>query len=119
VFSGDAPGTPLDLAPHLGRVVMLTGALDPKLGLSKAELVEVASPLLSFALKSMLTGDDPLRRRPPARPQGPALSRRKQFWRGREPEGPAHVVLMALRPPRTVRIFRGRLFASICPVVAP
>lgn len=58
VVAGEAPGTPLDLAPHLGRVVMLTGVLDPKTGLSKAELVEVASPLLSFALKTMLTGDD-------------------------------------------------------------
>lgn len=58
VLSGEAPGTPLDLGPHLGRVVMLTGAYDPKLGLTKAELVEVASPLLSFALKSLLTGDD-------------------------------------------------------------
>lgn len=58
VMSGDAPGTPLDLAPHLGRVVMLTGSYDPKAGLTKAELVEVASPLLSFALKTILTGDD-------------------------------------------------------------
>jgi hypothetical protein len=71
VLSGEAPGTPLDLAPHLGRVVMLTGAYDPKLGLTKAELVEVASPLLSFALKSLLTGDDQAGGAP-AQPPSPA-----------------------------------------------
>jgi hypothetical protein len=65
VLAGD-PGTPLDLAQHLGRVVMLTGTLDPKLGLTKAELVEVASPLLSFALKATLTGDDDEPAAPPA-----------------------------------------------------
>jgi hypothetical protein len=73
VLTGEAPGAPLDLAPHLGRVVMLTGAFDPKTGLTKAELVEVAGPLLSFALKSTLTGGDDQPASPPARggrPQG-------------------------------------------------
>jgi hypothetical protein len=58
VSSGDSPGTPLDLAQHLGRVVMLTGTYDPKAGLTKAELVDVAGPLLSFALKAALAGGD-------------------------------------------------------------
>src|SRR3954466_3151777 len=38
VSSGD--GSPLDLSQNMGRVVLLTGAYDPKTGLTKAELVE-------------------------------------------------------------------------------
>src|SRR5215210_8724398 len=44
VLSGDGPGSPLDLSPNLGRVVLLSGGYDPKAGLTKAELVEAASP---------------------------------------------------------------------------
>lgn len=51
-----ADNSKLDLAPNAGRVVMLTGTLDPKAGLTKAELVEVASPLASLAIKAQLTG---------------------------------------------------------------
>ena len=59
VLSGDSPaaagsGTPLDLGQHLGRVVMLTGTYDAQAGLTKAELVEVASPLVSLTVKAPL-----------------------------------------------------------------
>jgi len=70
VLSGEAPGAALDLAPHLGRVVMLTGAYDAQAGLTKAELVDVASPLLSFALKASLGGGDDQPPSPPAQ-RGP------------------------------------------------
>ena len=56
VLTGDA--TPLDLAQHIGRVVMLTGTYDPKAGLTKAELVEVASPLVSLVVKAQLAGEE-------------------------------------------------------------
>lgn len=46
----------LDLAAHDGRVVLLTGAYDPKAGLTKAEVVEVASPLVSLILKAQMFG---------------------------------------------------------------
>jgi hypothetical protein len=64
VLSGDSPGaagsaTPLDLGQHMGRVVMLTGAFDREAGLTKAELVEVASPLLSLSIKAQLAGEEP------------------------------------------------------------
>lgn len=49
----------VDLTPNAGRVVMLTGTLDPKAGLTKAELVEVASPLASLAIKAQLAGGGP------------------------------------------------------------
>jgi hypothetical protein len=57
VLSSDTPaaagsGTPLDLSQHLGRVVMLTGAYDAQAGITKAELVEVASPLASLSIKA-------------------------------------------------------------------
>jgi hypothetical protein len=57
VFSSDTPaaagsGTPLDLSQHLGRVVMLTGTYDAQAGLTKADLVEVASPLVSLTVKA-------------------------------------------------------------------
>lgn len=68
VLTGDSPGaagsaTPMDLAPHLGRVVMLTGTYDPQAGLTKAELVEVASPLVSLTIKAQLSAEEP---EPPA-----------------------------------------------------
>jgi len=64
VLTGDSPGaagsaTSMDLAPHLGRVVMLTGTYDPQAGLTKAELVEVASPLVSLTIKAQLSMDEP------------------------------------------------------------
>lgn len=46
----------VDLKPNEGRVVMLTGVYDPKAGLTKAELIEVASPLASLAIKAQLAG---------------------------------------------------------------
>ncbi len=49
-----ADGAKIDMAKENGRVVMLTGAYDPKTGLSKAEIVEVASPLASLAVKAQL-----------------------------------------------------------------
>ncbi|HEY7382757.1 MAG TPA: hypothetical protein VH743_03730 [Beijerinckiaceae bacterium] len=59
VLSSDSPaaagsGTPLDLGQHLGRVVMLTGTYDAQAGLTKAELVEVANPLVSLTVKAQL-----------------------------------------------------------------
>ncbi|TDR90406.1 hypothetical protein [Enterovirga rhinocerotis] len=49
----DAGGAKVDLSKDDGRVVMLTGTLDPKAGL-KGEVVEVASPLASLAIKAQL-----------------------------------------------------------------
>lgn len=70
VLSGDAPGaagsaTPLDLSQHLGRVVMLTGAYEAQAGLTRAELVEVASPLVSLVVKGQLAAEEE-----PAAPAG-------------------------------------------------
>jgi hypothetical protein len=62
VTAGAAPGAvaalPLDLAPHFGRIVMLTGTYDPQSGLTKAELVEVASPLVSLVVKAQLGAEE-------------------------------------------------------------
>jgi hypothetical protein len=70
VLTGDSPGaagsaTAMDLTPHLGRVVMLTGTYDRQAGLTKAELVEVASPLVSFTIKAQLGAEE----EPPQKPQ--------------------------------------------------
>jgi hypothetical protein len=64
VLTGDSPGaagsaTKMDLAAHLGRVVMLTGTYDREAGLTKAELVEVASPLVSLTVKAQLGAEEP------------------------------------------------------------
>jgi hypothetical protein len=56
VSSGDGPGSPLDLSQNVGRVVLLKGTYDPKTGLTKAELVEVASPLVSTLIKAQIAG---------------------------------------------------------------
>jgi hypothetical protein len=74
VLTGDSPGaagsaTPMDLAPHLGRVVMLTGTYDPQAGVTKAELVEVASPLVSLTIKAQLSLDEPPEPQPTGKPQ--------------------------------------------------
>jgi hypothetical protein len=61
VSTGDSPGaggTPLDLTQHMGRIVMLTGAYDVQAGVTKAELVEVASPLVSLVVKAQIGGDE-------------------------------------------------------------
>lgn len=47
-------GQKIDMAKNAGRVVMLTGEFDPKSGLGKADVVEVASPLASLAIKAQL-----------------------------------------------------------------
>ena len=75
VLSGDSPGaagsaTLLDLSQHMGRVVMLTGAFDREAGLTKAELVEVASPLLSLSIKAQLAGEEPPPQGGNPQPQG-------------------------------------------------
>ncbi|MFI5012629.1 MAG: hypothetical protein ACHQAY_09795 [Hyphomicrobiales bacterium] len=57
VFSDDGT-TPLDLSPNLGRVVMLTGSYDAAKGISKAAVADVASPILTFMIKSQMSGDD-------------------------------------------------------------
>ncbi|TNC12119.1 hypothetical protein FF100_17985 [Methylobacterium terricola] len=52
-------GDGLDLAKTENRTVMLVGSYDPKDGLTKAEVVDVASPLVAFALKSTIGGGEP------------------------------------------------------------
>ena len=49
-------GQKVDMTKNSGRVVMLTGDFDPKAGVTKAEIVEVASPLASLAIKAQLAG---------------------------------------------------------------
>ena len=52
----------------MGRIVMLTGTYDTQAGLTKAELVEVASPLVSLVVKAQLGGEEeppPAAGRPP------------------------------------------------------
>ena len=56
--SADAPGTALDLAGSLGRVVMVTGSYAAATGITKAEVVDTASPLLSFMMKQSAGGDE-------------------------------------------------------------
>ena len=58
VLTGDAGAAAMDLTQHMGRVVMLTGAYDPQAGVTKAELVEVASPLVSLIVKGQLGGEE-------------------------------------------------------------
>jgi hypothetical protein len=59
VFSDDAGSAQLDLSENLGRVVMLTGSYDAAKGISKAAVVDVASPIVTFFIKSQLgSGDD-------------------------------------------------------------
>jgi len=48
-------GAAIDIGQHTGRVVMLTGQFKGS-SLVNAAVVDVASPLLSFAIKSMLAG---------------------------------------------------------------
>ncbi|MGF3022752.1 hypothetical protein ACQVP2_07980 [Methylobacterium aquaticum] len=52
-------GEGIDLAKTENRTVMLVGSYDPKDGLTKAEVVDVASPLVAFALKSTIGGGEP------------------------------------------------------------
>lgn len=64
----NAAGAP-DLGRHMGRVVMLTGDYNPQSGLSRVEVIDVASPLLSFAIKSMLSNNEQEEPEPPPPPQ--------------------------------------------------
>ena len=50
-----ADGSKTDLAPNVGRAVMIAGSYDAKTGL-KGEVVEVASPLVSLTIKAQLGG---------------------------------------------------------------
>ncbi|AWN49560.1 hypothetical protein DK419_27155 [Methylobacterium terrae] len=52
-------GDGIDLAKTENRTVMLVGSYDPKDGLTRAEVVDVASPLVAFALKSTIGGGEP------------------------------------------------------------
>ena len=56
--SAEAPGTALDLAGSLGRVVMVTGTYAAASGITKAQVVDTASPLLSFMMKQSAGGDE-------------------------------------------------------------
>jgi hypothetical protein len=58
VFSDDAGATALDLSQNLGRVVMLTGTYDAAKGISKAVVADIASPILTFLIKSQMSGGD-------------------------------------------------------------
>ena len=49
-------GAKIDMTANNGRVVMLTGTFDAKTGLTKAEVVEVASPLASLIVKAQIAG---------------------------------------------------------------
>lgn len=60
-------GQKIDMSKNAGRVVMLTGTFDPKTGISKAEVVEVASPLASLAIKAQLAGGGDEPPAPPAK----------------------------------------------------
>lgn len=71
--SAEAPGTPVDLAGSLGRVVMVTGAYAAASGITKAQVVDTASPLLSFLMKQMGAGEEGPQPRPP---RGRAPARR-------------------------------------------
>jgi len=55
--SAEAPGTALDLAASLGRVVMVTGSYAAT-GITKAEVVDTASPLLSFMMKQSAAAEE-------------------------------------------------------------
>ena len=57
--SGDAPGAALDLAGSVGRVVMVTGAYAAASGITKAQVVDTASPLLSFMMKQSAGDEGP------------------------------------------------------------
>jgi hypothetical protein len=71
--SADAPGASLDLAANLGRVVMVTGAYAQATGITKAQVVDTASPLLSFMLKQ--AGGDEGAQAPPQRGGRPPARR--------------------------------------------
>jgi hypothetical protein len=51
-------GAPADLSQHSGKVIMLTGEYNAQSGLAKVEVIDVAGPLLSFAIKSMLSNNN-------------------------------------------------------------
>jgi hypothetical protein len=53
------PGAEINLGQHTGRVVMLVGRYSPQ-AITGVQLVDVAGPLLSFAIKSMLAGEGEL-----------------------------------------------------------
>jgi hypothetical protein len=72
--SAEAPGTPLDLAANLGRVVMVTGTYAQATGITKAQVVDTASPLLSFMMKQ--AGGDEGGQAPPQRGGARAPARR-------------------------------------------
>jgi hypothetical protein len=67
-------GAPAELGQHNGKVVMLIGEYTAQ-GLTKAEVVDVATPLLSFAIKSMLSAGEEEEPEPEPPPQ-----------RGRQPQ---------------------------------
>jgi hypothetical protein len=73
--SADAPGTALDLAASLGRVVMVTGTYAQG-GITKAEVVDTASPLLSFMMKQQAGGGEESPQAPPRRGGGKPPTRR-------------------------------------------
>jgi hypothetical protein len=69
---------PTDLTPHLGKVVMIVGAYSAQGGLSNVEVVDVAGPLLSFAIKSMLSGSGEEEEEEPEPPPPPQKQQPKR-----------------------------------------
>jgi hypothetical protein len=68
--SAEAPGAALDLSANVGRVVMVTGTYAANAGITKAQVVDTASPLLSFAMKQMGGDDGQPQAQRGGRPQG-------------------------------------------------
>ncbi|BAT58417.1 hypothetical protein GJW-30_1_00942 [Variibacter gotjawalensis] len=63
------PAGPLDMSQHVGRVIMLVGQYNAQTGISGAEIVDVAGPLLSFSIKSQLSGGGDEEEEEPEQPQ--------------------------------------------------
>lgn len=61
----------IDMAKNEGRVVMLTGTYDPAAGITRAEVVEVAGPLASLAIKAQLAGSGNEEAAPPPKAGAP------------------------------------------------
>jgi hypothetical protein len=70
-----------DLNPHVGRVVMVVGQYNAQSGLSGAEVVDVAGPLLSFAIKSQLSNTGGDEEEEPEPPPPPAKQQPRQQQR--------------------------------------
>ena len=83
-----ANGAALDLSQQAGRIVMLTGDFDGKGALNKAEIIDTATPLVSFAIKALLAGDDAGQDDPePVAPSKPQPQGQQRAPQGGQPGG--------------------------------